>query len=172
MNLAVPVLQETEWRLHLAYMHCHGISSPPVSSCQVWPTCHKYLASRANYVRNVWHDCAILFFEFQAGRMLLQSHTIQLRTTCSQAFSTLYSCSNPSTAIQCIVYLNIFLKFVILTTRFIPVCSPHSLDSNMVQYRALICSHCLHILQKNWVYIAVDKWVIRSLVLFSILPHN
>ena len=33
----------------------------------------------------------------------------------------------------------------ILTTRFIPVCSPHSLDSNMVLCRALLPSHCLNI---------------------------
>ena len=33
----------------------------------------------------------------------------------------------------------------ILTTRFIPVCSPHSLTSNMVLCRALLPSHCFHI---------------------------
>ena len=48
--------QETEWS--------HGISSPPVSSCQVWPTCHKYLVPRAIFVRNVTWLCNVHSLNF------------------------------------------------------------------------------------------------------------
>ena len=117
-------------------MYTHARMYKHVQACTRMHACTRTHACTHTHAHTHTH--------YKEGSALVH-HTTHMYTLGHAMYVLFYDFTHSSQSHECTWPPPTQHQQLILTTRFIPVCSPHSLDSNRVQCRALIPSHCLHI---------------------------